>query len=250
MDSSPSSARTPGIPAQHDPESRTAPGPLESAVESVAAELDIKPRLRGWLHAGAAPLALAAGIVLVVLSPTAGTRLASAIYALTGVLLFGTSAVYHRGNWSPKVKVVLKRLDHTNIMLVIAGSYTPLAWSLLPRDSAVTLLWIIWTGALLGVAFRLLWLHAPRWLYTPVYIALGCAALFYIPEFYGVNPAAAVLICVGGAMYIAGAVIYAMKRPNPSVEWFGFHEIFHAFTLAGFSAHYVAILMAVRSVGA
>ena len=245
MDSSPSAAQAAGIPAQHDPESRTAPGPLESAVETVAEELEIKPRLRGWLHAGAAPLALAAGIVLVVLAPTTGTRIASAVYALTGVLLFGTSAVYHRGNWSPKVKKVLKRLDHTNIMLVIAGSYTPLAWSMLPRGSAATLLWTIWAGAILGVAFRLLWLNAPRWLYTPVYIALGCAALFYIPDFYGTNPAAAVLICVGGAMYITGAVVYAMKKPNPSVDWFGFHEIFHAFTLAGFACHYAAIMLAV-----
>lgn len=248
MESSPSPARNSSAPAQYDDESRSAPGPLESAVEAVAAELEIKPRLRGWLHAGAAPLALAAGIVLVVLAPTAGTRIASAVYALTGVLLFGTSAVYHRGNWSPKVKKVLKRLDHTNIMLVIAGSYTPLAWALLPHGSAVTLLWIIWTGALLGVAFRLLWLNAPRWLYTPVYIALGCAALFYIPDFYRTNPASAVLICVGGAMYIAGAVMYAMKKPNPSVDWFGFHEVFHAFTLAGFSAHYIAIMLAVLAV--
>ena len=237
------------VPAQGDPESRQTPGPLESAVETVADILEIKPRLRGWLHAGAAPLALVAGIVLVVLAPTAGTRIASAVYALTGILLFGVSAVYHRGNWSPKVKTILKRLDHTNIMLVIAGSYTPLAWSLLPREKAIVLLVIIWSGAVAGIAFRLLWLHAPRWLYTPVYIALGCAALFYIPDFWSVNVPAAILVMAGGAAYIAGAVIYAMKRPNPSVDWFGFHEIFHAFTLAGFSAHYVAILMAVRSVG-
>ena len=245
MSSSPERA-----PVQQDPESRQTPGPLESAVENVADALDIKPRLRGWLHAGAAPLALAAGIVLIALAPTTGTRIASAVYALTGILLFGVSAVYHRGNWSPKVKTVLKRLDHTNIMLVIAGSYTPLAWSLLPRDTAVVLLVIIWSGAVAGIAFRLLWLHAPRWLYTPVYIALGCAAVFYIPDFWAVNMPAAILVIAGGAAYIAGAVIYAMKRPNPSVDWFGFHEIFHAFTLAGFTCHYIAILMAVLSVPA
>ncbi|WP_312180093.1 hemolysin III family protein [Arthrobacter sp.] len=236
------------VPVQQDPESRTAPGPLESAVESVAAALEIKPRLRGWLHAGAAPLALAAGIVLVALAPTTGTRIASAVYALTGILLFGVSAVYHRGNWTPPVKKILKRLDHTNIMLVIAGSYTPLAVSLLPRDTAEVLLWIIWSGAVAGVAFRLLWLNAPRWLYTPVYIALGLAAVFYIPDFWSVNPAIAVLVMAGGAAYIAGAVIYALKRPNPSVNWFGFHEIFHAFTLVGFACHYAAIMMAVLSV--
>ncbi len=235
-------------PVQQDPDSRTAPGPLESAVESVADVLDIKPRFRGWLHAGAAPLALAAGIVLVALAPTTGTRIACAVYALTGILLFGVSAVYHRGNWTPRVKKILKRLDHTNIMLVIAGSYTPLAWSLLPRETAVLLLWIIWSGAAAGVAFRLLWLNAPRWLYTPVYIALGLAAVFYIPDFWSVNAAVAVLVIAGGAAYIAGAVIYALKRPNPSVTWFGFHEIFHAFTLVGFACHYVAIMIAVLSV--
>ncbi|MBP3037236.1 hemolysin III family protein [Arthrobacter sp. zg-ZUI100] len=237
-------------PAERNPTSRNAPGPVESAVEHVADILDIKPKFRGWLHAGATPLVLAAGIVLIALAPTTGTRIASTVYAVTGVLLFGVSAVYHRGNWSPKVKRILKRLDHTNIMLVIAGSYTPLAWALLPPEKAEVLLWFIWGGAVAGVLFRLVWLNAPRWLYTPVYIALGLAALVYIPDFLTVNPAAAVLVCVGGAMYIAGAVIYALKKPNPSLDWFGFHEIFHAFTLAGFACHYIAILLAVLSVPA
>ena len=115
-------------------------------------------------------------------------------------------------------------------MLVIAGSYTPLAWSLLERSQAVTLLWLVWSGAIVGVLFRILWTHAPRWLYVPVYIALGCGALFYLPEFFAAN-APAVLICVGGALYIAGAVFYALKKPNFSVQHFGFHELFHAFTV-------------------
>ena len=145
---------------------------FRSAVERAADILEIKPKVRGWLHAGATPFVLAAGIVLICLAPTTGTRIASAVYAVTGVLLFGVSAVYHRGNWSPKVKTILKRLDHTNIMLVIAGSYTPLAWSLLPPEKAKVLLWFIWCGAVAGVLFRLLWLHAPRWVYTPAYIVL------------------------------------------------------------------------------
>lgn len=237
-------------PPEQNPSSRKAPGPVESAVEQVADILEIKPKFRGWLHAGATPFALAGGILLIVLAPTTGTRIASAVYAFTGVLLFGVSAVYHRGNWTPKVKKILKRLDHTNIVLVIAGSYTPLAWSLLPPEKAKVLLWFIWCGALAGVLFRLLWLNAPRWLYTPVYIALGLAALVYIPDFFAVNPPAAILVCVGGAFYIAGAVIYALKKPNPSLDWFGFHEVFHAFTLVGFACHYAAILMAVLSVSA
>ncbi|HXD29415.1 MAG TPA: hemolysin III family protein [Arthrobacter sp.] len=215
-----------------------APSPVE----------EIKPHLRGWIHAGTAPLALAAGIVLVVLAPGPAGKITSAVYAFTGLLLFTISAVYHRGTWSPKVKRVLKRLDHTNIMLVIAGSYTPLAWALLPVEKAAFLLWLVWVGAVLGVAFRLFWTDAPRWLYTPVYVALGLACLVFIGDFFASSVPAAVLVCVGGAFYIAGAVFYALKRPNLHVEWFGFHELFHAFTLGGFACHYIAIMIAVLAV--
>ncbi|MBT2555115.1 hemolysin III family protein [Arthrobacter sp. ISL-5] len=228
-----------------------APEPQSSALDGAAVRiaelLMIKPKWRGWIHTVTAPLALAAGVILVVLAPTPDRKVTSAIYALTGVLLFGISAVYHRGNWSPGVKIVLKRLDHTNIMLVIAGSYTPLAWSLLERPTAVLLLWLIWSGAILGVLFRLLWTHAPRWLYVPIYIALGCGSLFYLPDFFAASVPAALLICVGGALYIAGAVFYALKRPNFSYEHFGFHELFHAFTVLAFAAHFVAIVIAVLS---
>jgi hemolysin III len=220
---------------------------VDEAAVRIAELLTIKPKWRGWIHTVTAPLAFAAGVVLVVLAPTDDRRISSAVYALTGVLLFGVSAVYHRGNWRPRVRIVLKRLDHTNIMLVIAGSYTPLAWSLLERPKAVVLLWVIWSGAILGVLFRLLWTHAPRWLYVPIYVALGCGALFYLPDFFAANVAAAVLICVGGALYIAGAVFYALKKPNFSYEHFGFHELFHAFTVLAFAAHFIAIAIAVLS---
>ena len=220
-------------------------GPVDDAAVRLAELLMIKPRWRGWIHTVTAPLALIAGAVLILLAPTVDLKIASAIYAATGVLLFGVSAVYHRGNWSPGVRIVLKRLDHTNIMLVIAGSYTPLAWSLLERPKAVLLLWVIWTGAILGVLFRLLWTHAPRWLYVPIYIALGCGALFYLPEFFAASVPAAVLICVGGILYITGAVFYALKKPNFSYEHFGFHELFHALTVVAFAAHFVAIVIAV-----
>jgi hemolysin III len=220
---------------------------MDDAAARLAGLLMIKPKWRGWIHTVTAPLALAAGIVLVLLAPTSDRKITSAIYAATGVLLFGVSAVYHRGNWSPRVKMVLKRLDHTNIMLVIAGSYTPLAWTLLERPQAVLLLWVIWSGAILGVLFRLLWTHAPRWLYVPIYIALGCGALFYLPQFFQANVAAAVLICVGGALYITGAVFYALKKPNFSYHHFGFHELFHALTVVAFAAHFTAIALAVLS---
>jgi hemolysin III len=223
------------------------PNALDDAAVRIAELLMIKPKWRGWIHTVTAPLALAAGIMLVVLAPTPDRKITSAIYAFTGVLLFGISAVYHRGNWSPRVKIVLKRLDHTNIMLVIAGSYTPLAWSLLERPTAVLLLSLIWSGAILGVLFRLLWTHAPRWLYVPIYIALGCGSLFYLPDFFAASVPAALLICIGGALYIAGAVFYALRKPNFSYEHFGFHELFHAFTVLAFAAHFAAIVIAVLS---
>jgi hemolysin III len=229
------------------PETEPGPSAVDDAAVHLAELLMIKPKWRGWIHTVTAPLALLAGIILVVLAPTFDRKVTSGIYAATGVLLFGISAIYHRGNWSPGVKVVLKRLDHTNIMLVIAGSYTPLAWSLLERPKAVLLLWVIWSGAILGVLFRLLWTHAPRWLYVPIYIALGCGALFYLPEFFAASVTAAVLICLGGVLYITGAVFYALRKPNFSYEHFGFHELFHALTVLAFGAHFMAIAIAVLS---
>lgn len=208
-------------------------------------EVPLKPRMRGWLHAGMVPLALAAGIVVVVLAPGTTLTVASAIYAVTGLLLFAVSATYHLGTWSPRTARVLKRLDHTNILLIIAGTYTPLTLALLPEPRDAILLTSVWFGAIGGVAFRLLWTDAPRWLYTIFYIVLGLAAVVFIGDFFAANVPSAVLICVGGAAYITGAVFYAMKRPNISLQWFGFHELFHACTLAGFICHYVAIMFAV-----
>jgi hemolysin III len=206
---------------------------------------DFKPRMRGHLHAAMVPLVLAAGIVLVVLAPTPGLTWASAVYALTGLMLFTVSAIYHLVQWTPRVALVLKRLDHTNIMLVIAGTYTPLSIALLPPGKATLLLGCVWVGAVAGVAFRVFWTAAPRWLYTPVYVLLGLAALLFIADFFAADAVAAVLVCAGGACYIIGAVFYALKRPNLHREWFGFHELFHAFTVGGFACHYVAIMFAV-----
>ncbi len=200
-----------------------------------------KPHLRGWLHAGMAPVTVVCGIVLVALSPPQ-YRWAAALYSLTAIMLFGTSAVYHRFNWSPRTTLLLKRFDHSNIFLIIAGSYTPFAVVLLPPDQARTLLILVWSGALAGVLFRVFWVGAPRWLYTPIYIALGWVAVFYLPAFWAAGgPAVVILLAAGGLFYSAGGVVYALKRPNPSPTWFGFHEIFHALTLAGFITQYIAV---------
>ncbi|YAL82717.1 PAQR family membrane homeostasis protein TrhA [Dermacoccaceae bacterium W4C1] len=228
-------------------------GPVADKIEQAqdsARELAafVKPRLRGWLHLGMAPLSLAAAIVLIVLSPTERGRIGAVIFGLSAVLLFTTSAVYHRGTWSPRVAATLKRMDHSNIFLIIAGTYTPFALTLLPDDQARTLLLIVWSGALLGVLFRVFWVGAPRWLYVPVYVALGWVAIFYFgPLLRHGGVAVVTLISVGGLLYTLGAVVYGTKRPNPSPRWFGFHEVFHAFTVLAFAAHYVAASLAIYS---
>jgi hemolysin III len=202
----------------------------------------VKPRLRGWLHAGAFPVSVVFGIVMVVLAPHARARIAVAVFALSAALLFGVSAVYHRGHWGPRASAVLKRLDHANIFLIIAGSYTPFTVLLLPDGPAETLLWIVWSGALAGVAFRVLWVGAPRWLYVPVYVALGWVAVGYLPEFLrGGGPAVVTLVILGGVFYTLGGLVYALRRPNPSPRWFGFHEVFHALTVVAFTLHCVGV---------
>lgn len=207
-----------------------------------------KPKLRGWLHAGMFPVAVAAGIVLTALAAPGKPRTASAVFAASAALLFGTSALFHRGSWSPAVHSWLRRMDHANIFLIIAGTYTPFALLALPADKGRVLLWLVWAGAALGVAFRVIWIGAPRWLYTPVYVALGWVAVFYLPDFLaGAGVAVLVLIVVGGGLYTTGALVYAFKRPDPHPEWFGFHEVFHTFTIAAFIVHYVAVSIVVLS---
>lgn len=202
----------------------------------------VKPHLRGWLHAGMAPLALAAGIVLVVLAPTSAGVVGGAVFLAASVLLFGTSGLYHRFYWGPRGEAVLRRMDHANIYVFIAATYTPLALLLLDGGSGVALLVMIWTSALGGLLFRTLWLSAPRWLYTALYLLMAWAAVGWMGAFYRTGGAAVVtLILVGGLFYTGGAIVYGRKRPDPSPRWFGFHEIFHACTIAGFVCHYVAI---------
>jgi hemolysin III len=225
----------------------------QSVTETVA---EVKPRLRGWLHLASAPLTLAAGIVLVALSPTAPTRIGSAVYALSAVLVFTVSAIYHRGRWSPRTHGFLRRFDHANIFLLIAGSYTPFSLLLLDGSQRVVLLVVIWSVALMGVLFKVFWIHAPRWLYLPIYIGMGWAAVFFVPGFaegsrdrlgVGIGTAVMVLVLVGGALYTIGGIVYGLKRPDPWPRWFGFHEIFHSFTILAFVVHYVGVSLATYS---
>jgi hemolysin III len=213
---------------------------LEAAVADVAAA--VRPRLRGVLHEGAFALSLVTGTVLVCLADGARERLAAAVYAASVSLLFGTSAAYHRGRWSPRAYDVMARLDHSMIFVLIAGSYTPFALLLLHGALQWTVLGVVWGGAVAGVLLRNVVRRPPRWLFVGLYLALGWVAVGLMPAvLHRGGVAVLVLLAVGGVFYTAGAVIYALRRPNPSPRWFGFHEVFHALTLAAFVTHYVAV---------
>jgi hemolysin III len=210
---------------------------------------EIKPKLRGWLHLLAFPLSLVAGGVLVILSDGERNKIATGVFAISSSLLFGSSALFHRGHWSPRWHGVMRRLDHSTIFLLIAGTYTPFALTLLHGVSARVLLCLVWGGALLGIAFRVLWIGAPRWLYLPVYIALGWAAIFWLQDFAAAGPAVLTLIILGGGLYSVGGLVYGLRWPNPVPRWFGFHEVFHSLTIAAFISHYVGVSLIVYGRG-
>jgi hemolysin III len=220
--------------------------PPDHTVENGAREVaaDIKPKLRGWLHASAVPLSLVGGILLIVFATTALGRVGGAVYLVASLLLFGTSATYHRFGWGKTGAAILRRMDHSNIYLFIAATYTPLALLLLTSTSRVLLLSLIWAEAILGVLFRILWLGAPRWLYTVLYIGMGWAAVAWIVPLWSAGGTLVIgLIGAGGLIYTGGAVVYALKRPNPWPKWFGFHEIFHTCTVLAAGCHYAAIAL-------
>jgi len=208
----------------------------------------VKPKLRGWLHAVMFPIAVIGGFVLVANATTVEGQISVAIFSFTAALLFGTSALFHRGTWSPGVKGVLRRMDHSNIYLIIAGTYTPFAVLALPPSEGRVLLLIVWIGAFTGVVFRVFWVGAPRWLYTSLYVLIGWVAIFFLPGLVaGAGVTAVVLIALGGVFYTIGAVVYGLKRPDPFPEWFGFHEVFHTLTIAAFTVHYAAVSIVSRA---
>ena len=231
--------------------STTQPTPATPAAAIAAAVADLKPRLRGWLHAYAAAVSIASGAALIAVAAALRGGPAGAstgIYAATVTLLFGTSALYHRLNWSPSAHRLMKRLDDSMIFVFIAGTYTPIAALTLPRTAAIAVLIAVWSGALVGVGLQTLWPSAPRWLSAPCYIALGWVAVFVMPDLlHNAGVAAFVLIFAGGAVYTVGGVVYALKRPNPVPGVFGFHEVFHLCTLVAAACHYVAIWLAIFS---
>ena len=193
------------------------------------------------------PVVIIASLVLFILSESS-LKFAVAIYSVTAILLFSVSAVYHRVPWAPAKKKIWRRLDHANINLLIAGSYTPFAVALLDGRDRTILLLVVWIGAAAGVAMRIFWLNAPRWLYVANYLLLGWVAIAYMPQLYRAGGLWVLLpIIIGGLFYSVGAIFYALKRPGRAAKYFGFHELFHIFVLAAWISQYVAISVAIYS---
>ena len=208
--------------------------------------------MRGWLHFWSFAVSVAACATLIAVSAAlvgAGAALATSVYGATVLGLFGVSALYHRRTWrSPRSRAVMRRLDHSMIFLFIAGSYTPVAALAMDPRTATWVLVVVWAGALAGVALKTAWPHAPAWIGVPIYVALGWLAVFVLPELlrHG-GVAALVLLIVGGALYTAGGVMYALRRPDPWPRTFGYHEFFHAATVLAAICHHVAVWLIVFS---
>jgi hemolysin III len=216
----------------------------------VSPDVSARPVWRGRTHAWAFGAALVAGIALVALAPDGRARLAVTIYAVTVVGLFGVSATYHRVPWrSAAARAWMRRADHAMIFLLIAGTYTPFALLVLHGTTGTAILIAIWAGALAGIVFKLVWIRAPRWLGASAYVALGWVAVAAFPPLLrhaGVTATA--LLAAGGLLYTLGAIVYALRRPDPVPAVFGYHEVFHALTLAACALHFILVLSFVRGV--
>jgi hemolysin III len=202
----------------------------------------VKPKLRGVVHQWSFFVALAAGIALVVLAPAGRATAACAVYALALCGLLGTSALYHRVSWRPPVRAWMRRLDHSMIFVLIAGTYTPFAVLVLSGTVQDVVLAGVWAGAGAGIVFTLLWVHAPKWLTATAYITLGWFSLIALPQIVERRGAGSLaLLAAGGVAYTAGAVIYALRRPDPRPAVFGYHELFHVLVVVAALAHFVAV---------
>ena len=216
---------------------------VETRVHELAEAL--KPRLRGVLHEAAFAVSLVTGTALVCLAEPGRARVAAVVYALSVALLFGTSAAYHRGPWTGRSREIMKRLDHSMIFVLIAGTYTPFALLLLEGTARWLVFGLVWGGAVAGVVLRNAVRRPARWLFVGLYLLLGWTALGVLPQLQDAGGwRVVVLLLVGGLFYSLGAIVYATKRPDPSPRWFGFHEVFHAFTLLAFVTHYLAVSFA------
>jgi hemolysin III len=206
----------------------------------------VKPRLRGVFHQYAFFVSIPCGAALILAASSGRARAAAVIYAAAVTALLGTSALYHRITWRPQVRRWMRRLDHSMIFVLIAGTYTPVALLALKGSLAEAILIALWAGALAGVVLKLVWIDAPKWLVATIYVVLG----FLSAAVFGQLPAAIGWLGVaglagGGLLYTVGAVVYASGRPNPVPAIFGYHEIFHVLVIAAAALHYAVIAFAV-----
>ena len=211
---------------------------------SNSATLDLgKPRLRGVSHQWAFYVSLALGAALVAAAEAGRPRLAAAVYAVSVAALFGTSALYHRITWaSQAARRWMRRLDHSMIFFLIAGTYTPFALLVLDGTLATVILVVVWTGALAGSVMKLVWIDAPKVLVAILYLALGWVAVAAFPTMLDeLGITGSVLVAVGGLLYTAGALVYAFQRPNPAPAVFGYHEVFHALVILAAALQYAVI---------
>jgi hemolysin III len=215
---------------------------LASAAPAGAVAVRVKPRLRGVFHELGFYGALAVGPVAVATSGPGRGRVAAAIFSGCVAACFGASALYHRPTWKPAARAWLARLDHVGVYLLIAGSYAPFGLLVLSRDWAVPVLAIVWGGALLAILLKLFWLQAPKWLSAALGLTLGWVGAAAFSQLLKLPPAALVLVAVAGLLYTAGAVVYALQRPDPAPHLFGYHELFHVLTVAAVAAEYVAVV--------
>jgi hemolysin III len=212
----------------------------ESAVDAIAA---VKPKLRGSSHKWAFFVSLVLGAALILVAKTPKATLAVAIYAVSLSALFGTSALYHGVNWTrPNVRMWMRRLDHSMIFFLIAGTYTPFALLVLNGALATAILVVVWTGAIAGAIVETIWIDHPKWVSVLIYMALSWVAVVAFPDLWStLGVAGAALVIAGGVLYTAGAIVYATQRPNPNPAIFGYHEVFHLFVIAAAVAHFSAV---------
>jgi hemolysin III len=216
--------------------------PEEAGDQQQAAGEPTKPALRGVFHEAAFFVSLVSGAALIWAAPTTGSALVMAVYAVSISSLFGVSALFHRHTWGPVGRRRMRRADHSTIFIAIAGSYTAVAGIALSGWARTTVLCIVWGGALIGITLRQVWLDAPKWVIALPYVVVGWAAVAVLPQLYtALGVAGFALLLAGGVAYSAGAVVYALKRPNPVPGVFGYHEVFHACTIVGAVLHFVVI---------
>lgn len=216
--------------------------PARLVLSSRSSVVRVKPRWRGVLHQYAFFASLLPVALLILAAPTPKAALAAAIYGTSLAALLGTSALYHRVTWTPRARLWMGKLDLAMIFLLIAGSYTPVALLGLHPPLSTVVLWLIWGAAAGGIALKLAWTYPPKWASAVVYVAMGLLGAFFLPEIArSLGPVAVGLLVAGGVIYILGAAVYALQRPDPFPAVFGYHEIFHALVVVAATVHYVAV---------